>query len=435
MRRLVIFFSAIFAVSLAYSLYFHVQPSVDARAYDRIGWNLAQGLGYRESLDVPLAQDNAILRVGPGYEFFLAGTYTIFGHNYAAVWVLHALLLAASALLTYLLARRLFAFLPSVNTVALVAAGLVGFSPDLITINGLLMAETLGVFLGVLTVWLFFVYNGRQNWQLAALIGFSLAAATMVRTPLSFLFFPLIFFFLYRRRWLHMAVCITALTLLFAPWVMRNYNVYHAFVPTNLAYGIDLAAGNHSGASGELEPYARNARYLEQYGIVEGNRMLTKETLRFIAIHPLQFLQITLKRISIYFSFARPSAFWFHLSGMSRALTVLFSGFYSVILFTFGFLGIYAARKAPDRTRTYSRMLFSFLLMMPLAVTGIIVETRYRFLSYPMFAIFAAYGFYWLKENKYRWTVLLSAFGVLVLNSSFDLWKNIERAIQRVQSL
>lgn len=435
MRCLVIFLSIIFAVSLAYSLYFHVQPSVDARAYDRIGWNLAQGLGYRESLDGPLIQDNAILRVGPGYEFFLAGTYIIFGHRYVAVWILHALLLTASALLTYLLVRRLFAFLSSVNTVALIAAGLVGFSPDLITVNGLLMAETLGVFLGMFTVWIFFVYNDRQHWWLAALVGFSLAAATMVRTPLGLLFFPLIFFFLYRRRWLHVAVCIAAIALSFTPWVMRNYSLYRAFVPTNLAYGVDLAAGNHSGATGELEPYPLNDIYLERYGIVEGNTLLTKSALSFIATHPLEFLKLTLYRISIYFSFARPSAFWFHLSGVSRLLTLIFSVIYALVLFVLSFFGFWGIRLLEREKRERALLLLAFLVMMPLAVVGVIVETRYRFLAYPFLAIFAGYGFHLLLQRKAQQKLMLWIVTIFFANALFDIARNFNRIIQHIHAL
>ncbi|KKS14599.1 MAG: Glycosyl transferase, group 1 family protein [Parcubacteria group bacterium GW2011_GWB1_41_6] len=43
-----------FIIPLAYSFYFRIHPSVDARAYDNIAYNLASGRGYRESLDIPL---------------------------------------------------------------------------------------------------------------------------------------------------------------------------------------------------------------------------------------------------------------------------------------------------------------------------------------------------------------------------------------------
>ena len=44
--------------------------------------------------------------------------------------------------------------------------------------------------------------------------------------------------------------------------------------------------------------------------------------------------------------------------------------------------------------------------MMPLAIVGIIVETRYRFLVYPFFAIFAGYGLLDLWRGRMELKVL-----------------------------
>ena len=163
---------AVFLLSLSYSFYFRIPPAVDARAYDTIAWHLVQGYGYREWLEIPLNNDNAIIRVGPGYEFFLAGLYFLFGHHYEIVWVAQAFLLMLMALLTFLTAREVFSnsFLENMEVgcssrawlIGVVAAFLVGFSPDLITMQGMLMTETLGIFLVVLSVYLFFNALNRE---------------------------------------------------------------------------------------------------------------------------------------------------------------------------------------------------------------------------------------------------------------------------------
>ena len=77
------------------------------------------------------------------------------------------------------------------------------------------------------------------------------------------------------------------------PWAIRNYIIFHAFIPTNLAYGLDLAAGNHSGASGELEPHEISGQLIEQYGYLKANSLLLREAVGFIFSHPLEFLKIT----------------------------------------------------------------------------------------------------------------------------------------------
>src|SRR3989338_3774997 len=64
---------------------------------------------------------------------------------------------------------------------------------------------------------------------------------------------------------------------IFVPWTIRNYNVYREFIPTNLASGFNLLAGNHPGANGEQEPYATLDEYVKKYGYVEANRRASSD--------------------------------------------------------------------------------------------------------------------------------------------------------------
>lgn len=466
-----ILLGTIFLISLFYSFYFRIQPSIDARAYDNIAWNIVQGNGYRELADVPFEKDNSIVRVGPGYEFFLAGIYYIFGHHYEIIWIIHALLITLSALIIFLLTREIFRGDWS-YFLGLCAAGLIGFSPDLITIQGMLMAETLGVFLIILTTYLFFKYFNQEHksWQMAFLIGVFLGASILVRTPAAFLLMPITALFLINRprtfpehsvaccenkeaqtksflqrlmsyrkvrgkNWKHLFVLFAAMVIVFTPWIVRNFNVYNTFVLTNLAYGLNLASGNHPGATGELEPYEINDLYLKEYGIIEGNKRLSEETLKFIISNPLEFIKLTLYRISIYFSFSRPTGFWFHLGGLSKALTLLFSSIYSVLLFVFGFFGIVKMRDLGKEGKRRLKFLLAMLVMMPLAVIGIIVETRYRFLAYPFFAIFAGFGLRELINRRIHWKLMLWVILLLFLNTGFDVARNWSRIIERINNL
>ena len=431
-RTLVFILLGVFVVSLAYSFYFRARVEVDARAYDRIAWNLAQGYGYRELLDGPLEEDNAIMRVGPGYEIFLAVLYFIFGHSYEVVWVVHALLRTLSVLLIFLLAQNIF----KEKFIGLVAALLVGFSPDLITINGLLMAETLGVLLITLTVYFFFLcFRNPTNFWFIVALGLSLGGAVMVRTPALFLIFPILFYLGKEKKYKYGFVLLVTIGFLFTPWIVRNYFVYHTFVPTNLAYGVDLASGNHLGATGELEPYVTNDRYLQQYGLVKGSQMLTREALYFIVTNPLEFFKLTIYRISIYFSFVRPTGFWFHLQGMDRIVTLILSVLYSVFLFTLGFFGATKIKYAPPEDRTKMYQLFSMLLVMPLAIAGVIVETRYRFLVYPFFALFAGYGINELRKKEKCLLCFAGIFFILFANTAFDIIRNLDRIMERISVL
>jgi 4-amino-4-deoxy-L-arabinose transferase-like glycosyltransferase len=426
-----------FVFSLSYSFYFQIRPTVDAKAYDRIAVNLVEGNGYRESNEVPLIDDNAIVRVGPGFPFFLAGIYKLFGHNIFVVWIIHSILITLSAFLIYLTSLKLFQNFDErrKELIALISAGFIGFSPDLITINGMLMSETLAVFLVSLTLYLFFLFFDKEEsvWH-PIFLALALGLAVLVRTPVALLFIPIAFYFLFRKRWKSLLVFVIALIFIFSPWAYRNYQIYDSLVLTNLAYGVDLMFGNHPGATGELEHYDPPYENIEKYGYVEGNRVNALQTLDFVKNSPLEFVKLTLYRTSIYFSFARPTGFWFHLSGLSMALTLMLSAVYSILIFTLSFWGIYKIRDLINRDKEKAWYLLSLLIMMPLAVIFIIVETRYRFLAYPILALFTGLGVMSLPRNMKDVQITLAILILLLSNTLYDVLRNFDIFTDRLSN-
>ena len=443
---------------MAYSFYFRIPPAVDARAYDTIAQNMVAGNGYRESLDVPISNDNSIIRVGPGYEFFLAILYFLFGHHYEVVWVIHALLLTTSAFLIFLTTKEIFRERWHF-AIGLVAATLVGFSPDLITMQGMLMTETLGIFLIILTVYLFFKLTGRnedfldnniphpptplsvgrggqggRGFFLAGIVAITLALATLVRTPSILLVLPMGIYLLRQKQWSHILIMSIVGAFVFIPWTARNWIVFGEFIPTNLASGFNLLAGNHPGANGEQEPYQTLDKYVRDFGYIEANRRATNDTLEFIISNPLEYAKLTLLRASIYFSFARPTGFWFHLSGLSKAATLGTSALYAAILFIFGFWGIMAYLKERRIYGNNALWFLSMLIMMPIAIIPIIVETRYRMPVYPFFALFAGFGFYKLRESTRCFTCFALVAFLVFANTAFDVIRNADRILERISS-
>src|SRR3989338_6372295 len=185
---LVIFVS--FILPLGYSFFYRIQPVVDAQAYDRIAMNLVDGFGFKEDRARSYQFDTAIIRAGPGYEFFLAGVYKVFGHRYEVVWVLQALLHALSAWLLFLISRKIF--FENGDKIGLIAAVFFGLHPDLIEISAMLMTETLYLFLIILTVW-FLVDNyqvQRRSLWYAITFGLVNGLAILTRPPVI-LFVPI----------------------------------------------------------------------------------------------------------------------------------------------------------------------------------------------------------------------------------------------------
>jgi len=152
-----------FVLSLFYSFYFRIKPQVDAQAYDAIGWNIAQGNGYRQTAGSELTVDTSITRVGPLYEYFLAGIYKIFGHRYEPVWIAQAIMHVLSAWLVYLTAILIFCDFRSKKRIGLWAVAIFSFYPDLIEISAMVLTETFYLFLVCLTLYLFSLYFYKKR--------------------------------------------------------------------------------------------------------------------------------------------------------------------------------------------------------------------------------------------------------------------------------
>jgi 4-amino-4-deoxy-L-arabinose transferase-like glycosyltransferase len=416
--------------SLAYSFHFRIEPIVDARAYDSIAWDIAEGRGYDT--------DSAIGRPGPGYEYFLAGIYVIFGRSYAIVWIIQALLLAATAGLTYTLAK-FFVRGGGGALVRLLAALFVGWSPDLVSISAMLMTETFFLFLLALTLCVFFRYVGGGKLRWLVLGALLLALTVLTRSNALFLFAPIAGWLLYGKKWKHTAFFVLVFLIAMTPWTVRNYVVQGAAMPFNASLGL-LYVGNHEGATGELiVGYPRPVGYgdFDAMGQVEADRALKRAGVDYILEHPLEFLKLTIFRLSIYVSLARPFAFWPHLVGSTKLIAAALSSLYAGILFIFGGVGIAAAFRAKDDSvvRAHRLLLLALAIMMPLSIAALVVETRYRFGVYPFLAVFAGLGLAALSEAKswrerfYRVApVLLLVF----LNTIFDVVRNLGRILERL---
>ncbi len=424
-----------FLIALAYAFYFKVPLAVDARGYDKIGWNLAQGLGYRESLEVSPLNDVGIVRVGPGYQFFLAGIYKIFGHSYPAVWVIQSLLLMLTGLGAYLLSREVFRDIWK-PLMGYVAAGFVVFSPDLITVNAMLLTETLGIFLTVFGVYFSFKYVNQNTLRYLLLGTAVLFLATLARTPAAFLFIPFFGYLLWKKRFKEIFIAGLCIVVLGTPWTVRNYQTYGAFMPFHAGGPYNIAIGNRPGATGEQDPHPILTEYLEKYGAIEAGKLAKKEGFDFIRSHPLEFVRLTAKRTIIYFSAARPTGFWFHLHGLSKALTLVLSALYAFLLFVLALMGIASLRRAEKADRFRGKLFLALTAMMPLAVVGLVVETRYRFLIYPFLAVFAGYATHelWGKQTRAFRNLLTSA-GIVALVGGIDVISNWSRILERIKDL
>jgi 4-amino-4-deoxy-L-arabinose transferase-like glycosyltransferase len=201
-------------------------PTNDDVQFNNIAWQLAQGNGYRSAADARLTAFRA-----PGYPFFLAGLYMLFGENAPLIYLSHCLLGALACVLTWLLVREVL----SERGARL--AGVLGalYLPHAY-VAAVFISENLFVPLFALGILLAIRFlRGGSGWMLV-LAGLVLGYATLTR-PFTLLMLLITLAIAGWARWRGRRVPawpLPAFAVVFlavlAPWTYRNYLVFDRFV-------------------------------------------------------------------------------------------------------------------------------------------------------------------------------------------------------------
>ncbi len=243
----VLLFAAAFAVRLAMVLALrdlHVGPvgisSADDVQFNNLAQRLARGEGYVGDSGRPTSFR------APGWPFFLAVVYAVFGPSYPLVYVLQCVLGALACVLTYLLARELL----SEGMARLSGCLAAVYLPHAWFATGF-NSENLFVPLLILGVWLFVRHLKRPSIGLLALSGLVLGYATLTR-PFALLLWPLLLGVLavaWRRERQPLVVPALLFTAAFAacivPWVVRNERAHGRFVLIATNGGSTFYGGNN----------------------------------------------------------------------------------------------------------------------------------------------------------------------------------------------
>jgi hypothetical protein len=390
------------AFSLAYAFGFRIQPLVDARWYDTIAWNLAQGKGFRLSEEGALAGDSAIAVVGPGYPYLLAGVYALLGHHLEPVWILQSLLHTLNALLVFLLAQKALPDAPNRVGFSLLAAAFYGLNPDLIQIAAMLFTETL--YLTLILLAALGMVQLVQNPAAKTALGTAglLACAILVR-PIAIL--PMCIFLVLlvlKRKWLWLAASCMIAALLIGVWSARNYSVYGRVVLLTAAGGYDLWVGNNPDSAGEQLVTPEIDDYKGRYGVLETDRHGMEEYVRYLLSDPAGFFRLQLSKTAKFFSLLRTSAWWFHLSGVARLLTFCLSMPFYLLYLSLGGAGLCSSLRTGSPA---ARIVSLLALAVPVIVIPITVTSRMRYPMYPFLAVLAAYAMFRYRRGEIpkRW--------------------------------
>lgn len=279
-------------------------PEKDAAEYDRLAMNLVEGRGYRDAVG-----DLTAYRP-PLYPMFLAGVYFVAGHNFQAARIAQALLSILTVFFIALWAATLFG-----GAAACFATAFAAVYPPFYAFyfsSSALITETLYTFLLTLAfAGLYGFLTSLKAWT-AFVSGLAWGLSILTR-PISLPLLgalPVILWISgYPLRQIvryHLWAWVMAAAVL-APWILRNYRVFHTFLATSTHGGTSFYASNHPGSDGMGTHFYGNVVMVEweklrEKGMPEPERSsyFFKKGLDFLRTHPREGLRLFVRKAFFY---------------------------------------------------------------------------------------------------------------------------------------
>lgn len=305
----------------------------------------------------------------PLYPLMLAGTYRVVGPHPGTVRLWQALLGTITCMLLYGIGRRIGG-----ARVGLVAAGLGAAYPLFVFFTGVLMAETLLVFLTAAALLLALRFEAACSTARAAALGAVLGLGALCK-PVVLAWVPLLLWGWWRRcglcagqRVARVAAVVGTMGLVIAPWTVRNALVTGFFVPISSNLGMNLMVGNEPGANGR---YRNGVDYIAMFDRltgsghpVERDRRAVRVVLGWVAEAPARFTGLVFRKLAWFWSPLAPD------EPAHRNRVALFS---SGPLLVLGLLGTIRLRGRPE-----ARAVGSLLLGLSLVHALFFAHTRFR---------------------------------------------------------
>jgi len=235
-----LFLASLLARLLLVFIHTDVKLLHEMNGYDYAARSMLAGKGF-----ICVEQRGYRAFLPPGYSFFLAGVYWLFGHSFLAARLVQAVLGALSVVLAYLLGVHMFG-----ERVAKLGAWILAFYPQSVQFADLMQTETVFLVFFLLAMLLFVHALKGASWPSLVAAGLLFGIAALVRS-ISLFYLPLVigFFLIFKRdrKMIKKSILVTLLSLAtIAPWTIRNYVVLDAFVPINTKVSWDFFQHNHS---------------------------------------------------------------------------------------------------------------------------------------------------------------------------------------------
>lgn len=176
----------------------------------------------------------------PGYPFFLALFYSLFGVSTLVVKIAQVVVGTLSVLLTYLIGARLVG-----HRVGLLSAAIMAVYPNHVFFTSYILSEIVFTFFFLIVIYL--AYDFPSSQAKAILVGTLIGVASLIRPTGILLLLVIILWWACRQKiplkYISVRVGLLSLGLsaVMAPWTVRNYLVFGSFVPLSTSLPFVMA--------------------------------------------------------------------------------------------------------------------------------------------------------------------------------------------------
>lgn len=364
-------------------------PVSDSLAYDAFARNLAEYGVYGWAPEQP----SAYWPVGTSALY--APLFMLFGHQYWPIVALNIALSVAIIVAAFRIAGRL----PQVHaSVPPIAAAVLALWPGLIMYVTVLASELpfIASIMIAVDIW---TQTKRPAVLRGVVSGIFLAAACYVRPTAQLLPLIMALSALFAGQSLRTVLALTAsayitMIVLIAPWTLRNYRTFDAFVVISTNAGANLWMGNHPGSAGGYNELPESVKGMDE---VSRERVLAHEARKHIMSDIPGYIMLSGKRLVDTYDRETIPVVW-NEQGIDRTLgpaakfplKLIASGYWITVLLlaVMGSWIVYAG------SRRVSSLLGNPLFLLwgyfALVHALIVSQDRYHFPSIPSVAVLAA---------------------------------------------
>jgi 4-amino-4-deoxy-L-arabinose transferase-like glycosyltransferase len=285
------------------------EPLRDFEVYHHAGMTMARTW----MLGIPAGDEGGTFRCffPPGQVFTLGVLYRLFDDNFSAAQLLNVIYGALTVVGVWYLADRLFG-----RRASLTAAALAAVMPSAVLGCVLIGAEVPQTFWMVLALCFYIGGVESRHGKAAALAaGASLGVASLIRP--TFVLVSAVMaahLLIVSPRRVKALACAAMLMagacMVVLPWTWRNYRVTGGYVLISSNGGINLYSGNNDDAKGDYTDSASRYVYANGPDDLTLQRVGFEMGKRWIASHPLGFLDLAARKFAIFWVTDKDIAWW-----------------------------------------------------------------------------------------------------------------------------